>query len=40
MKGKTINGYTVERLLGTGGMAEVWYAENRIGKKAAVKVFL
>ena len=40
MKGKTINGYTLERLLGIGGMAEVWYAENRIGKKAAVKVLL
>ena len=40
MQGKTINGYTLQRLLGKGGMAEVWYAENKIGKKAAVKVLL
>ena len=40
MQGKTINGYTLQRLLGTGGMAEVWYAENKIGKKAAVKLLL
>ncbi len=40
MKGKTINGYTLQHLLGTGGMAEVWYAENRIRKKAAVKLLL
>ena len=40
MQGKTINGYTLERPLGTGGMAEVWYAENKIGKKAAVKMLL
>ena len=38
MQGKTINGYTLQRLLGTGGMAEVWYAENRIHKPAAVKL--
>ena len=38
MEGKTINGYTLHRLLGTGGMAEVWYAENRIHKPAAVKL--
>ena len=38
MQGKTINGFTLQRLLGTGGMAEVWYAENKIGKKAAVKM--
>ena len=38
MKGKTINGFTLQRLLGTGGMAEVWYAENEIGMKAAVKI--
>ena len=30
----------MQRLLGTGGMAEVWYAENKIGKKAAVKLLL
>ena len=40
MQGKTINGYTLKTPLGTGGMAEVWYAENRIGKKAAVKLLL
>ena len=40
MQGKSISGYTLQRLLGTGGMAEVWYAENRIGKAAAVKMLL
>ncbi len=40
MQGKTINGYTLQHLLGAGGMAEVWYAENKIGKKAAVKFLL
>lgn len=40
MQGKTINGFTLQRPLGTGGMAEVWYAENKIGKKAAVKLLL
>lgn len=38
MQGKSINGFTLQRLLGTGGMAEVWYAENEIGMKAAVKI--
>jgi len=38
MQGKTINGFTLQRPLGTGGMAEVWYAENKIGKKAAAKI--
>ena len=40
MQGKSISGYTLQRHLGTGGMAEVWYAENKIGKKAAVKLLL
>ena len=38
MLNKTINGYTIKRKLGEGGMADVWYAENKIGKKAAVKI--
>ena len=38
MLNKTINGYTIKRKLGEGGMAEVWYAENGIGKPAAVKL--
>ena len=40
MQGKTISGYTIQRVLGVGGMAEVWLAENKIGKKAAVKLLL
>lgn len=40
MQGKTINSFTLQRLLGKGGMAEVWYAENKIGKRAAVKILL
>ncbi len=40
MQGKTINGFTLQHPLGIGGMAEVWYAENKIGKKAAVKILL
>ncbi|MDD3878282.1 MAG: FISUMP domain-containing protein [Bacteroidales bacterium] len=35
---KTINGFTLHHKLGEGGMAEVWLAENRIKKKAAVKI--
>ena len=38
MHGQTINGYTLKHRLGEGGMAEVWYAENEIGKPAAVKI--
>lgn len=40
MQGKSISGYILQRPLGTSGMAEVWYAENQIGKKAAVKLLL
>ena len=40
MEGKTINGFELKRKLGVGDMAEVWYAENSIGKKAAVKILL
>ena len=38
MKNKTIYGYELKYLLGEGGMAEVWYAENSIGNQVAVKV--
>jgi len=38
MQGKTINGFVLKYRLGMGGMAEVWYAENEIGKAAAVKM--
>lgn len=38
MQGKTVNGYTLQRCLGRGGMAEVWLAQNRLGRQAAVKV--
>ena len=40
LQGKTICGYTIKSQLGIGGMAEVWYAENKIGKKAAIKLLL
>ncbi|MBR5082688.1 MAG: serine/threonine protein kinase, partial [Bacteroidales bacterium] len=38
MQGQVINGFVLKKLLGEGGMAEVWYAENEIGKPAAVKI--
>lgn len=38
MIGKIINGYKLLRILGEGGMATVYYAENNLGLKAAVKI--
>lgn len=38
MINKIINGYTIKHLIGSGGMADVYYAENKLGKKAAIKV--
>ena len=38
MQGKTINGFELKRLLGEGGMSEVWLAENEIHKQAAIKI--
>ena len=38
MQGQIINGFELKKLLGKGGMAEVWYAENEIGKPAAIKI--
>ncbi len=33
-----ILGYTIKSLIGKGGMAEVYYAENTLGRAAAIKV--
>lgn len=38
MQNTSILGFTIQHKLGEGGMAEVWYAENKIGKAAAIKV--
>jgi serine/threonine protein kinase len=38
MISKVIANYTIKYLIGSGGMAEVYYAENRLGKKAAIKI--
>jgi tRNA A-37 threonylcarbamoyl transferase component Bud32/S-adenosylmethionine synthetase len=38
MQNKIINGYNIIKLLGKGGMAEVWYAENSLGKPATIKI--
>jgi serine/threonine protein kinase len=35
---KTVNGYKLGQLLGSGGMADVYFSENKLGKKAAIKV--
>lgn len=36
--GAEVNGYILIRKIGEGGMAEVWYAENKIKKPAAIKI--
>jgi serine/threonine protein kinase len=38
LKSKTIAGYTLLKYINSGGMADVWYAENSLGKSAAVKI--
>lgn len=38
MRGKQVLNYTLVRILGEGGMAEVWYAENSLGVGVSVKV--
>lgn len=38
MIGTVINGYKILREIGKGGMATVYYGENSLGKKAAIKV--
>lgn len=38
MTGNTLYGYQLLRPLGTGGMADIYYAENSLGKPAAVKI--
>lgn len=38
MIGSKINGFKILRFLGTGGMADVYYAENNLGMPAAVKI--
>ena len=38
MLNKTLSGYTILRLLGKGGMADVYYAENNLHRPAAIKV--
>ena len=36
--GKSIHGHTVKKRIGSGGMANVYYAENKLGRPAAIKV--
>ncbi len=38
MNGKTVNGYKILRMLGSGGMADVYFAENILEMPAAIKV--
>lgn len=40
MEQQAIYGYQLKYKLGNGGMSEVWYAENSLGKPAAVKILL
>jgi serine/threonine protein kinase len=40
MINKTIANYTIKNLIGSGGMAEVYYAENRLAKKATKLEYL
>ena len=38
MLNQTLSGYTILRLLGKGGMADVYYAENKLKRPAAIKI--
>jgi serine/threonine protein kinase len=38
MINKTVVNYTIKHLICSGGMTDVYYAENRLGKEAAIKV--
>lgn len=38
MISRTIHGYTINKPLGSGGMAEIFYAENSLGRPVIVKV--
>lgn len=38
MIGTTILGYTISKVIGAGGMARVYYAQNSIGKAVSIKV--
>ena len=38
MQNNILNSYKIIKLLGKGGMADVWYAENNLGKPASIKI--
>lgn len=40
MLGTNLYGYTIKSSLGSGGMAEVWYAESKLGEPVAIKIML
>ncbi|MBQ2077153.1 MAG: serine/threonine protein kinase, partial [Bacteroidales bacterium] len=40
MQGTTVNGYRIISLIGRGGMAEVWKAQNSLGVSVAIKVLI